>query len=83
MTLDFKEGIKLDKAKLVEAGGMLLNIKKQVIEINEKLSDYSVEKGYIFDEVLELGSRYLDDAITMIQETLGKMELDDSLKGKK
>lgn len=81
MTISFKDRLDSDggpytEPELIKAGKFLMQIRKDTDAVNSTLSKFNTSEGNIFDDTLQISTRYLDEAIELVQTRLGEMMLE-------
>ena len=87
MKVELKQDIKFTKALLLEQGRRISDFIEQVKKIDNMIIEFQNENNFIFNisgarNDLRLGYADLYEGLELIQQALGKLELDESLKKK-
>lgn len=76
----FKES-KVTRAGLLEMGKLLSDVKDQADKLNETLTEFNKSPKNLFDDnEIEIGTRYLEEAIEYVQMKLGALEMKEMKK---
>ena len=83
MGIDFKEDVRIDKMKLIFVARILIDVLADINNLNIRLSEFNTSNNNVFDDTLDIGTRYIDEALDLVKNKLGSLELDEKLAQKK